>query len=85
MSLERRYCIRPHSVQSRLFEAPGYGMGCCDHSRRICLLEMAAVQVTLAFVYHRGEESLPYIERTKLRAYAQGLDSFPIGGRHTMS
>lgn len=44
----------------------------------ICLLEVADSQLTIAFEYDRGEESLPFIERTKLRAYSRGFECFPI-------
>lgn len=44
----------------------------------ISLIEIGARQLTIAFEYDRGEESLPYIERTKLRIYERGLDGFPV-------
>lgn len=44
----------------------------------LCSLEQGTVQMTLAFEYDRGEESLAYIGQTKLSIYNRGLPGLPI-------
>ena len=43
-----------------------------------CHLERAGASATLLFEYDRGQESAGYVQRTKFRPYARGLDGFPF-------